>query len=146
MRALVEPAHCAIAILGFTLLPAFSPAHADETWVRAIRTSSIWASFPCKDLLIAVACGIVKEYGDPGVLPPVIKIGDTIEYTDKEGAGRKFRIEAINFFVFEKDVFDKNKLVARRGETSCFLFDSKKALRSPDHLSKIVVKRCVALQ
>lgn len=146
MRALVEPALSAIAILGFTLLPAFSPAHADETWVRAIRTSPIWASYPCKDWMVTVACGTAKDYGDAGTLPPIINIGDTIEYTDKEGAKQTFRIEVINFFVFEKDVFNRKKLVATKGETSCFLFDSKKALRSPDHLSKIVVKGCVALQ
>lgn len=146
MRSLVTTTLSALATLGFTLLPIFSPAQADETWIRAIRTSPVWASYPCKDWLLTVACGTAKDFADPGVLPPVVNIGDTVEYTDKAGARQKFRIEAISFFVFEKDVFDRKVLLARKGETSCFLFDSPKALRSPDHLSKIVVKGCVALQ
>lgn len=130
-----------VICVGFSSL-----AQADETWVTAIRTSPIWASYPCKDLLVTRVCRSAKNFTDAGTLPPVVRVGDAISYIDKEGTKRQFHVEAINFYTFEKDIFDKKVLLARKGETTCSLYDSTKALRSQDYLSKIVVKGCVALQ
>lgn len=128
---------------------ACSSVQAGEAWVNAIRASSVWASFPCKDYLITVACGTAKDYSDPGSLPPIIKIGDTIKYTDKDGEKQTFHVKAINFFIFEEDVdttYGGQRLKARKGETTCSLYETTKAFRSPNYLSKIVVKGCLPLQ
>ena len=137
-------------VVGLLLISsAPSVVHAGEVWVNAIRTSSVWAVFPCKDYLVTVACSTAKDYSDPGNLPPIIKISDKVRFTDKDGKNHDFEVEAINFFVYEKDVdttWGGQKLTAKKGETSCSLYDSKKAFKSPDYLSMIVIKGCSPLQ
>ena len=137
-------------LLGLLMaLLASSVVCAGEAWVNAIQTSSLWSAFPCKDYWITVVCGITKDFSDPGMLPPIIKVGDTIQFTDKEGKVHDFEVKAINIFVYEKDIdttWGGQRLIAKKGETSCFLYDSEKAFESQDYLSKIVIKGCIPLQ
>lgn len=138
-----------LTLIIYMISPTFSAVQAGEAWVNAIRSSSVWASFPCKDYLITVACGTAKDYSDPGNLPPIIKVGDTIKYTDKDGERRTFHVKAINFFIFDRDVdtaYGGQRLKARKGETTCSLYETTKVFRSPDYLSKIVVKGCIPLR
>ena len=134
------------ALFSFCLLATISSVEANETWVKGILTSPDWASYPCKDYIITVACAATPDNANTASLPRIVNIGDTIEYTNKEGKVQRFRVEAISFYVFSKDVIEKNTVVARKGETNCFLFDSSKAYRSQNQLSSIVVKGCWPLR
>ena len=141
MRHLVLTLLALVPSLGFS----------DEAWVTSISTSSQWAVFPCKDYWVTNVCGTDKDYADPGSLPPVVSIGDTITYSDKEGKRKQFVVRHINFYVFEKDVDFKSggkRLTAKKGETSCMLYDatSRAATRDTEYPSKIVVKECRALR
>ena len=123
----------------------------EEAWVTSIGTSSMWAVFPCKDYWITNVCGTDKDYSDPEPLPPVVSVGDTITYSDKEGRRKQFVVRHINFFVFEKDVDFKSggkRLTAKKGETSCMLYDatSRAATRDTEYPSKIVIKDCRVLR
>jgi hypothetical protein len=96
-------------------------------------------------------CGTDKDYQDPGSLPSVVSVGDTITYSDKEGKRHRFVVRHINFFVFEKDVdFNSGgkRLAAKKGETSCMLYDatSRAGTRDTEYPSKIVIKDCGALR
>jgi hypothetical protein len=123
----------------------------DEAWVTSISTSSQWAVFPCKSYLVTHACGTDKDYADPGSLPPVVSLGDTITYSDKDGKRKQFVVRHINFYVFEEDIDFKSggkRLTAKKGETSCMLYDatSRAATRDTEYPSKIVVKDCRVLR
>jgi hypothetical protein len=123
----------------------------EEGWVTSIGTSSRWAAFPCKDYWVTNVCGTDKDYSDSGSLPPVVSVGDTITYSDKDGKRKQFVVRHINFFVFEKDVdFNSGgkRLTAKKGETSCMLYDatSRVATRDTEYPSKIVIKDCRVLR
>lgn len=138
------------------LLPVFlalvpSLGSSEETWVASISTSSKWAVFPCKDYWVTNVCGTDKDYADPGSLPPVVSVGDTITYSDKEGKRKHFVVRHIRFFIFDKDVDFKSagkRFTARKGETTCSLYDarSRSATRDTKYPSKIVINDCRALR
>jgi len=123
---------------------------AEEQWLTSIHTSQEWAVFPCKNYLVTNVCATDKDYSDPGSLPPIISVGDTVSYTDKNNKQKQFVVRHISFFVYGKDVdstYGGQRLTAKKGETSCDLFDAEtqSAPRRTDFLSKIVVRGCRAL-
>jgi len=123
----------------------------EERWVASIGTSSTWAVFPCKNYWVTNVCGTDKDYSGAGSLPPVVSVGDTITYSDKEGKRKQFMVRHINFFVFEKDVDFKSggkRHTAKKGETSCMLYDAKSraGTRATEYPSKIVIKDCRVLR
>lgn len=127
-----------------------APVSAEERWVRSIATSQEWAAFPCRDYLITKVCGIEKDYSDPGSLPSIVSVGDTITYSNKKGERKEFVVRHISFFVFDKDVnttYGGQHLRARKGDTSCFLYDTatRAATRDSEYPSKVIVKGCRAI-
>lgn len=144
MSALRQLSKVALPIV-ISLTPALSPA--GEAWVTSITTSSNWAVFPCKNYLVTNVCGTDKDYADSGALPPIVSVGDTITYSDKEGKRKQFVIRHIRLFVFEKDVDFTSagkRYTARKGETTCSLYDvtSRAATRDTEYPSKIVINGC----
>lgn len=140
------PLFCSWLIISLAII-LFLPktSGAEEKWVQSIETSTNWAVFPCTNYLITVACGIEKDFSDPGSLPQTISVGDTIQYKDKKGKMHDFHVKAINYFMYEKDVdfvYGGQRYTAKKGETMCNLYNSKKARISEDYLSKIVIKDC----
>lgn len=138
-----------LLLIFFALVP--SVGFSEEAWVASIGTSSRWASFPCKDYLVTNVCGIDKDYSDGGSLPPIVSVGDAITYADKDGKRKQFVVRHINYFVFEKDVdFSSggNRLTAKKGETSCMLYDAmnREGTRDTKYPSKIVIKDCRVLR
>lgn len=138
-----------------TLLGVWSiglaPASASERWVSSIATSQEWAAFPCWDYLVTKLCAIDKDYSEPGSLPPTISVGDTITYSNRKGERKEFVVRHISFFVFDKDVdttYSGQRLRARKGDTSCFLYDAttRAATRDTEYPSKIIVKGCRAIR
>ena len=124
---------------------------AEERWVSSIATSQEWAAFPCQPYLVTKLCAIEKDYSDPGLLPPTISVGDTIKYTNKKGEHKEFVVRHISLFVFDKDIdttYGGQRLRAKKGDTSCFLYDatSRAATRDTEYPSKIIVKGCRALR
>lgn len=133
------------------LFVAATGASAEETWVTSIATSPQWAVFPCTDYWITNACGTAKDYSDSGSLPSTVSVGDTITYVDKDNKQKQFVVRHIKFFVYETDVdFSSGgkRYTAKKGETSCNLFDAKNqsATRSIEYPSKVVVKNCIVLR
>lgn len=133
----------------FSILVASVPSLglAAETWVPSITTSPSWAVFPCKSYLVTNVCGTDKDYGDPGTLPPVVSVGDTLTYSDKEGKRKQFVVRHIRLFVFEKDVdftSGGKRYTAKKGETTCSLYDatSRASTRDTEYPSKIVINGC----
>lgn len=123
------------------------PAVAGEQWVDSIHTSPNWAVFRCTDYWITNVCGTAKDYSDPGALPPVLSVGDTIGYTAKGGKTKQFVVRHIKFFVYDEDVdftYGGERLTAKKGDTTCRLYDarSRSATRDTEYPSKIVVKGC----
>jgi hypothetical protein len=123
------------------------PAVAGEQWVDSIHSSHEWAVFPCTDYWITNVCGTDKDYSDPGTLPTVISVGDTISYAAKDGKTKQFVVRHINFFVYDKDVdftYGGERFTAKKGDTACSLYDatSRAATRDTEYPSKIVVKGC----
>ncbi len=138
-------------ILAGALLGCAAAVGAQERWVSSIATSPVWASFPCKNYIITDVCSTDKDYRDPGLLPRVISVGDTVRYRAKDGKEKEFVVRHINFFVFDQDVdstYAGQRLIARKGDTSCFLYSvrSRSKTRSTVYPSKIVVKGCQALR
>lgn len=112
---------------------------AEERWVTSIRTSREWAVFPCKDYWVTNVCTTDKDYADPGSLPALISVGDTVTYTDKRGNQKQFIVRHIKFFVYETNLGTR-----QRGDTTCSLFDAKtrSATRDSEYPSRLVVKDC----
>ena len=141
MRAHVLALGCIVAMAG-------GPAViAQESWVSSVRTSSQWASFPCTNLLITSVCSTDKDYSDPGSLPSLVSVGDTVAYTDQKARRKKFTVRHISYFVYDNDVdftYGGQRLTARRGDTSCTLYDvlSRAATDASKYPSKIVIKQC----
>lgn len=138
-----------LVLILFALVPNIG--FSEESWVASIGTSSQWASFPCKDYWVTNVCGTDKDYSDSGSLPPIVSVGDTITYSGKDGNRKRFVIRHINFFVFGKDVdFNSGgkRLTAKKGETSCILYDamSREETRDTKYPSKIVIKDCRVLR
>ena len=128
-----------------------APCLGAEQWVSSIRASSQWASFPCTNYLVTHVCGTDKGYADPGALPAVISVGDTIAFNTSKGQSKTFTVRHINLFVFEKDVdtvYGGQRITARRGDTTCSLYDVNDRFytRSQDYPSKIVIKGCSSLR
>ncbi len=124
---------------------------AEDQWVTSIQSSQEWAVFPCKNYLITNVCGTDKDYSDPGSLPATISVGDTITYTNKDGKKKTFLVRYISFFVYDRDIntqFAGERLTARKGDTSCFLFDvASRSDASPSrYSSKIAIKGCYLLR
>jgi len=122
-------------------------ALAEERWVHSIESSRDWAVFPCKNYLITNVCSTDKNYSDPGYLPPVISVGDTISYNSKRGERKEFIVRHIGFFVYDKDVdftYGGQRLTARKGDTTCYLYDARTrtGTRDTEYPSKIVVRGC----
>ena len=141
MKSLVPILLALVPSLGFS----------QEAWVTSISTSSKWAVFPCKDYWVTNVCGTDKDYADPGTLPPVVSVGDTISYSDKEGRRKQFVVRHINYFVFEKDLDFKSggkRFTAKKGETTCSVYDVKTraATRDTEYPSKIVINDCRVLR
>jgi hypothetical protein len=133
----------ALALTLFAVLDA----KASDQWVTSIQSSNEWAVFPCKDYIITNVCGTDKGYNDPGTLPPVISVGDTISYQDKDGKHKQFVVHHIRYYVYDNDVDFKyagKQLTAKKGETSCNLYDVKNraSTRDSEYPSKIVIKGC----
>ena len=129
------------------LLAHVLPSLAAEQWVSSIRTSNQWAVFPCTDYWITNVCGTDKAYSDPGTLPPVISVGDTVTYKNAKGESKFFTVRNIQFFAYEEDVdfkYGGQRLTARKGDTSCSLFDvsDRSQTRASQYPSKIVIKGC----
>jgi hypothetical protein len=101
--------------------------------------------------LITSVCGTDKEYSNPGSLPAIISVADTISYTNKRGERKEFVVRHISFFVYDKDVdftYGGKRLTAKKGDTTCSLYDAKNrsATRGTEYPSKIVVKGCRAIR
>lgn len=127
------------------------PAASQEQWVSAIRSSTQWASFPCKNYLITSVCSTEKDYKDPGYLPDIISIGDTVSFRARDGSRKQFVVRHISVFVFDEDVdftSGGQRLTARRGDTTCSLYDvvARADTKDSAYPSKIVVKQCRALR
>jgi hypothetical protein len=138
-----------ILVFAFVLVGLPQYAVAEEKWATTVRTTPQWSAFPCSDYWITVACGIVKDYKDPGSLPQVVRVGDTIQYPDRDGKTHEFAVKAIKFYRYDEDVdftWGGERYTARKGETHCSLYDSEKARRSEDYQSKLVVKGCELIQ
>ena len=138
-----------LAAILLALVPSLGLS--EETWVASISTSSKWAVFPCKDYWITNVCGTDKDYTDPGSLPPIVSVGDAITYSDKDGKRKRFLVRHIRFFVFDKDVdfkYGGNRFTAKKGETTCTLYDvkSRAATRDTEYPSTIVINDCRALR
>jgi plastocyanin len=121
-------------------------ASAAETWVSNVTSGREWAVFRCSNWLVTVACGTDKDYSDAGTLPASIAVGDTVAYTNKDGKPETFIVRRINYFVFDKDIDTKwggQRIVTRKGDTSCFLYDTGSG--STDYVSKVVIKGCRAV-
>jgi hypothetical protein len=144
--------HYIWVVVSFALmLLAVLDAKAEDQWVTSIQSSNEWAVFPCTDYIIANVCGTDKDYSDPGTLPPVISVGDTISYQDKDGKSKQFVVRHIQYYVYDKDVDFKyagKRLTAKKGDTSCYLFDvrSRASTRSSEYPSKVVIKNCRVLR
>jgi hypothetical protein len=141
MNSLVSILLALVPSLGFS----------QEAWVTSISTSSTWAVFPCKDYWVTNVCGTDKDYADPGSLPPIVSVGDTITYSDKEGKRKQFVVRHINFFVFAKDVDFKSsgkRFTAKKGETTCSIYEVKTraATRDTEYPSRIVINDCRVLR
>ena len=138
-----------VVLILLALVPSIGLS--EEAWVTSIGTSSKWAAFACKDYWVTKVCRTDKDYSNPGSLPSIVSVGDTISYSDIDDKRKQFVVRYINFFVFEKDV-DSNsggkRLTARKGETSCMLYDamSRAATRDTEYPSKIVIKDCRVLK
>lgn len=120
-------------------------ARAEETWAAAVKTSSAWSAFPCTDYWVTVVCGIVKDFDDPGSLPAVVNVGDTVQYRDRDGVAHDFEVRAIKFSRYDKDVdfsYGGQRITANKGDTQCSLYESESARRNEDYQSKLVVKNC----
>ncbi len=146
-RALIVPAAAIIAFLCLSCSGAPSSAGLGGTWVTAIRSSNQWAVFPCKDYLVTNVCGTDKDYSDPGSLPPVIMVGDTINYLDKNGKSKRFAVRHINYFAYDKDVdfmYGGKRYTAKKGDTTCTLYDikSRSATAESAYPSRLVVSGC----
>ena len=140
---IIKPWLLAFNIAILFLFPLMSGA--EEKWVQSVKTSPTWEYFPCTDYWITAVCKITKDFSDPGLLPSTISVGDIIKFKDREGKSQEFHVKAINFFVVDEDVdftYGGERFTARKGETICSIYDSKKALISEDYLSKIVIKDC----
>jgi hypothetical protein len=130
-----------VALLTVVMAPI--QALAEEAWVSSITAGREWAVFTCRDWLVTVACGTDKGYGDTGTLPANIAVGDTVGYTNKDGKPATFTVRRISYFVYDKDldtVWGGQRIVTRKGDTSCFLYDTRSG--STDHVSKIAIKGC----
>jgi hypothetical protein len=138
-------------VLLVALLAARTGAFAEEAWVPSIASSSQWAVFPCTDYWITTSCGTDKDYSDPGSLPPTVSVGDTITYIDRNNKEKRFVVRHIKLFEFDKDVdfrYGGERLIAKKGETICTLYDAKSqsATRDTEYPSKIVIKNCRTLR
>jgi hypothetical protein len=125
-----------------------APVSAGERWVSAVTKTEVWGAFPCTDYWITNVCGTDKTYDDPGSLPPTIRVGDTLQYTNKKGKLIVFRVRSINFFVYDKDVdttWGGKRLTAKKGDTSCYLYDIP-ARSNTDYASKIAIPGCRLVQ
>jgi hypothetical protein len=122
-------------------------ASADETWVSSVTSGREWAVSRCRDWLVTVACGTDKAYSDAGTLPTSIAVGDTVTYTNRDGKPETFTVRRISYFVFDKDndtVWGGQRIVTRKGDTSCFLYDTRSG--STDYASKIAIKGCALMR
>jgi hypothetical protein len=128
-----------------------APVLGSEQWVTSISTSHEWAVFQCKDRWITTVCGTDKDYLDPGALPSVISVGDTIGYTDRQNELKQFVVRQISFFVYEKDVdftYGSKRLTARKGDTTCTLYEVKNRAdtAATKYPPRIVVRQCRVLR
>ncbi len=151
MKALLTTLWLAVLLLVSSWSLGYREAHAEERWVTFIQSSHEWAVFLCKNYLITHACGTDKDYADPGELPQVISVGDTIRYTNRHHEQREFVVRHMRFFVFDKDVdvaYAGKRLTARKGDTTCTLYDAKTRAGTQDteYPSTIVIKGCRVLQ
>jgi hypothetical protein len=151
MKTLATATRLGRLLLLATLSLSAAPVLAEERWVTSIHSSQEWAVFPCKSYLITNVCGTDKDYSDPGSLPPIISVGDTISYTNKRGERKEFVVRYISFFVYDKDVdftYGGRRLTAKKGDTTCSLYDTRtrSATRDTDYPSKVVIKRCRAIR
>jgi len=151
MKILATATRLACLLLLVSLNLGAAPVLAEERWVTPIQTFQEWAVFPCKNYLITNVCGTDKDYSDPGSLPLIISVGDTISYTTKRGERKEFVVRHISFFVYDKDVdftYGGRRLTAKKGDTTCSLYDARtrSATRDTEYPSKIVVKGCRAIR
>jgi hypothetical protein len=91
----------------------------------------------------------LKEFDDPGELPAVIRVGDVIARTTKEGKQFTFTVRNISVFTFSKNIdadYGGERITAKKGDTICNAYDersrSKIVKTEGAWLSKIVVKNC----
>jgi hypothetical protein len=137
-----------LAALTISVTLGATPALARERWVPAIQTTQEWNAFPCTSYVITNVCSVDKEFDGPGSLPPTIRVGDTVRYTNKKGQAVEFRVRSISFFVYGKDLdstWGGKRYTAKKGDTQCSLYDVSP--RSDlDYVSKITVKGCRLLQ
>ncbi len=140
-----------LAICGGAMVPVGAEQNDFEgrpEWATSISTSSSWAVFRCKDYLIVKRCGADKDYSDPGVLPSIISVGDTITYKNARDENRTFVVRHIRFFVYEHDVHYRLNVGqtawARKGDTTCTLYDTvdRDATRDSESRPKIVITGC----
>jgi hypothetical protein len=123
----------------------------EERWVTSIHSSPEWSVFPCKNSLMTTVCGKDKDYDDPGLLPPIISVGDRISYTNSSGEHKEFVVRHISILTYDKDVdytFDGRRFIARKGDSTCILYDAKSRSATLDtrNPSKVVVRGCRPLR
>jgi len=131
-------------LIGWVCMP---PARSTAgVWVESIATSENWVAYACQEHLLSRVCDLDKDYPDPGVLPPVISVGDVIRYRNSRGQTVAFTVRAISFFVFDRDSKERGPSKwpsGKKGETLCSLFDtSSKETIGRGYASRILIREC----
>ena len=136
---------CQLPLILGLLLALVAPvqSQADEIWVTSIMTSDQWAYSHCTDYWITVACGMAKDYSDPGLLPRVVSVGDVVKFRDRTGKLIEYTVRHINFFVFDKDV-NTPWGSAKKGDTTCTLYTVRFRADTSDskYPSRLIVNGC----
>ena len=125
----------------------------DDNWADAINVKDRpWRADECSDYLITSVCSGMKEFDDHGKLPAVIRVGDVITYTTKEGKESAFTVRNIAVYTYSEDLdtnYGGKRLTAKKGDTTCTIYNersrSKIVNKEGAWLSKIVVKNCQKL-
>jgi hypothetical protein len=96
--------------------------------------------------VLSRVCEIDKDYEDPGLLQPIVSVGDVVLYRNRQGQGVEFRVRAISLYVFDRDTDGSGSslgMTGKKGETLCSLFDTASRKRiARGYASRIMIKGC----
>lgn len=76
----------ALALLVACLGAVASPAGVESS-ISAVVTTSTWAAIACREQVLSRVCEIDKDYEDPGLLQPIVSVGDVVYYRNRRGQG-----------------------------------------------------------